>query len=317
MNATLLVLHRHADRLQRALAREFPGIAVIAAATRDEAVPQAGRANAIVALDSQFHDGLISAAPRLDWIHALSTGTDVIAGLKALDRKRVTITTTRGIHGPQMSELAIMHMLALTRRFPRMLRNQQAGAWERWEQPLLWRKTAVIFGVGAIAADMARHFSAFGMTVLGISRTERAVEHFERIYPRSRAKEAVALADYLIVLAPHTRDNDRVVDAAVLAAMKPGAYLVNVSRGGVVDESALIDALRRGAIAGAGLDVFATEPLPEDHPLWALDNVIITPRVGGMSDVYVEQCLPPLCHNLRAYLAGDRDQMINRVELKS
>src|SRR3989338_2397335 len=98
------------------------------------------------------------------------------------------------------------------------------------------------------------------MTLLGISRTEREVEHFERIYPRSRMKEAVALADYLVVLAPHSKENDRLVGAGVLAAMKPGAYLVNVSRGGVVDEPALVDALRRGAIAGAGLDVYASEP---------------------------------------------------------
>ena len=95
--------------------------------------------------------------------------------------------------------------------------------------------------------------------------------------------------------------------------MKPGAYLVNVSRGGGVDEPALVDALRRGAIAGAGLDVYASEPLPEDHPLLSLENVILTPRVGGMSDVYVEQCLPLLCANLRAFLAGDAAGMVNRV----
>jgi len=316
MKATLLVLHRHADRFERALAQEFPDVAVLTAATRDEAILLAGKAAVIVALDSQFHDDLIGTAPQLEWIHALSTGTDVIAGLKTLDRKRVTITTTRGIHGPQMSEITLMHMLALTRRLPRMLRNQHDHAWERWEQPLLWRKTAVIFGVGAIAEDMARRFSAFGMTVLGISRTERTVGHFKRIYPRSRMKEAAALADYLVVLAPHSPENDGVIDAGVFAAMKPGAFLVNVSRGGVVDEDALIDALRRGAIAGAGLDVFASEPLPKDHPLWSFDNVIVTPRVGGMSDVYVEQCLPPLCHNLRAYLLGDKAGMVNRIELK-
>jgi phosphoglycerate dehydrogenase-like enzyme len=155
------------------------------------------------------------------------------------------------------------------------------------------------------------------MTVLGVSRTEREVEHFDRIYPRSQTREAVALADYFIVLAPHSRENDRIINAGVIAAMKPDAFLINVSRGGVVDEDALIDALRRGAIAGAGLDVFSSEPLPKDHPLWSLDNVIVTPRVGGMSDVYVEQCLPQLRQNLRAYVEGDRAGMINRVELKN
>ena len=313
MTPRLLVYNQHADRFRRALAAGFPGVAILAATTLAEALAHAPGAQVLVALDSRFEDALVSAAPDLVWIQALSTCTDVIDRLKTLDRRRVMVTTTRGIHGPQMSEITLMHMLALSRRLPKMLRNQQDRRWERWEQPLLWRKTVAILGVGAIAGDMARCFSAFGMTVLGISRTEREVEHFERIYPRSRMKEAVALADYLVVLAPHSKENDRLVGAGVLAAMKPGAYLVNVSRGWVVDEPALVDALRRGAIAGAGLDVYASEPLPEDHPLWSLENVILTPRVGGMSDVYVEQCLPLLCANLRAFLAGDTAGMVNRV----
>jgi len=313
MTPRLLIYHPHADRFRLALAAEFPGVEIVAATTREEALLQAAGVTVLVALDSRFDDGLVGAATNLSWIHALSTGTDVIDGLKALDRRRVTVTTTRGIHGPQMSEITLMHMLALSRRLPMMFDNQRQHRWERWEQSLLWHKTVAILGVGAIAEDMARCFSTFAMTVIGISRTEREVEHFERIYPRSRMKEAVALADYFVVLAPHSTENDRIVNAQVLAAMKPGAYLVNVSRGGVVDEDALVDALRRGAIAGAGLDVFASEPLPEDHPLWSLVNVIITPRVGGMSDVYVEQCLPLLCGNLRAFLAGDSESMINRV----
>jgi D-2-hydroxyacid dehydrogenase (NADP+) len=206
-----------------------------------------------------------------------------------------------------------MLMLALTRRLRRMLRSQEAGGWERWEQPLLWRKTVTLFGVGAIAEDMARHFRAFEMTVLGISRAERRLADFAHVYPRSHAKEAIALADYLVVLAPHSRENDKIIDAGMLAAMKREAFLINVSRGGVVDEDALIDVLKRGAIAGAGLDVFSEEPLPADHPFRSMENVIITPRVGGMSDVYVEQCLPQLRVNLGAYLSGEATKMVNRV----
>ena len=311
----LLVLHPHADRFKHALAQEFRGVEVLPAKSREEALAQAGEARAIVALDSRFDEGLIAAAPHLQWIQALSSGTEVIAGLKCLDRSRVIVTTTRGIHGPQMSEMTLMHMLALTHRLPHMLRNQQEHRWERFEQPLLWRKTVAILGVGAIAEALARCCKAFEMNVIGISRSERQVEHFDRVYPRTRIEEAVALADYLVVLAPHTRANHGIVDAGVLAAMKPDAYLVNVSRGGVIDEDALLDALRRRAIAGAGLDVFATEPLPEDHPLWSMDNVMITPRLGGMSNVYVEQALPVLRHNLAAFVSGDRDRMINRVDL--
>ena len=314
MRMRLLILHPHADRFKQALAPDFRDVEVRAAKSRDEALEQAGEARAIAALDSRFDEGLIAAAPRLQWIQALSTGAEVIAGLKGLDRSRVVVTTTRGIHGPQMSEMTLMHMLALTRGLPRMLRNQREHRWERWEQPLLWRKTVAILGVGAIAGALARCCKAFEMSVIGISRSERQVEHFDRIYPRSRMKEAVALADYFVVLAPHTPENHGIVDAGVLAAMRPGAYLVNVSRGGVIDEDALLGALRRRSIAGAGLDVFASEPLPGDHPLWSMDNVMITPRLGGMSDVYVEQALPVLRHNLAAFVSGDRDSMINRVD---
>lgn len=313
MTTNVLVYHQYADRFLRGLTPDFPGTNIVAATTDEQAIAYAVSAEVIVALDSRFDDRLLGAAKNLKWIQVLSTGTDVIDGLTAFDRQRVLITTMRGIHGPQMSEMALMHMLALTRGLPKMLRNQQDHNWDRWPQPLLWHKTAVILGVGAIAEHMARCFRTFGMTVLGISRTERKVEHFERIYPRGQMKEATALADYLVVLAPHSRENDRMVDAGVLGAMKPSAYLINVSRGGVVDEEALVDVLRRGAIAGAGLDVFSEEPLPENHPLWAMDNVMITPRLGGMSNVYVEQCLPLVRANLRAFLAGNTASMANRV----
>jgi D-2-hydroxyacid dehydrogenase (NADP+) len=315
MTKHLLILHPHADQFRGALAPVFPAVEIIAETNREQAIARAGGALGIVALDSQFNDDLVAAAPGLQWVHALTSGTEVIAGLKRLDRGRVVVTTTRGIHGPQMSEMTIMHMLALTRRLPQMFRNQQEHRWERWPQPLLWQKTVAILGVGAIAEDMARYFKAFRMTVLGISRTSRAIEHFDRIYARERLNEAVALADYLVVLAPHSRDTDRIVGAKVFAAMKPSAFLVNVSRGGVIDEDALVDALKRGAIAGAGLDVFAAEPLPGDHPLWSFDNVVITPRLGGMSNVYVEQALPLLRHNLAAFLSGELEKMENRVEL--
>jgi len=313
MTTTVLVYHQYADRFLRGLTPDFPGAEIVAATNHEEALGHANAAEVIVALDSRFDDGLVGAAKNLKWIQVLSTGTDVIDGLTALDRQRVLITTMRGIHGPQMSEMTLMHMLALTRGLPKMLRNQHDHRWDRWPQPLLWRKTVVILGVGAIAEHMARCFRIFGMTVLGISRTERKVEYFDRIYPRGQMKEATALADYFVVLAPHSRENDRMVDASVLGAMKSSAYLINVSRGGVVDEEALVNTLKRGAIAGAGLDVFSDEPLPENHVLWSMDNVIITPRVGGMSNVYVEQCLPLLRANLHAFLAGNTASMANRV----
>ena len=120
--------------------------------------------------------------------------------------------------------------------------------------------------------------------------------------------------DFLVVLIPHDLKTENIVNRSVLEAMKPSAFLINLARGGVVDETALIDALTKGSIAGAGLDVFQTEPLPADHPLWGMENVIITPHNGGLCDVYVNYALPILEKNLRRYLAGDIGNMINLVE---
>jgi D-2-hydroxyacid dehydrogenase (NADP+) len=152
--------------------------------------------------------------------------------------------------------------------------------------------------------------------VVGIT-SRRAVDHFDEVYTRPRLHEAIAGADFLVLLVPYSPETHHLIDASAFNAMKPTAYLINVARGGVVDEAALIDALRTRRIAGAGLDVFLQEPLPYNSPLWTLDNVIVTPHVGGMSDIYPEQVLPLLLHNLRAHLAGNSAAMLNRVGLKS
>ena len=315
MKTRFLIYDHRPDHFRQGFGSEFPSVEFLYAETRDEALRLAGGAQGIFALGDLFDDELLAAAPELRWIQVLTTGTDAVAALTALG-PGVIVTSGRGIHGPQMSEMAFLHMLVLTHDYGRMFRNQQAGVWERWSQPLLWRKTATILGVGTIAGTLARCCKTFGMTVYGISRTVREVENFDRIYPWSRMKEAVGLADYFIVLVPLSPETHKIVDAELIAAMKPTAYLINLARGGVMDEDALMEAVRSRAIAGAGLDVFAVEPLPGNHPLWSLENVTITPKLGGMSDVYVEQVMPLVKHNIRCFLAGDYDEMKNRVPLR-
>ena len=179
---------------------------------------------------------------------------------------------------------------------------------------VLWRKTVVVVGLGTSGQTMARVFAALGMRVLGVSRSERPVEGVDRILPRDRLVEAVAEADFVVLALPGGADTERIVDAAVLDAMKPSAFLVNVARGSVVDEEALVAALREGRIAGAGLDVFAREPLPDESPLWELENVVVTPHLAGRSDRYVEQALAIVEPNVRAFLAGRREDIVNVVD---
>jgi D-2-hydroxyacid dehydrogenase (NADP+) len=296
---------------QRAL-QDFPELALFATNDRSIALERAGDATAIIGHHFQFDDQLLERAPNLRWIQSLTTGTDAILKLGSL-RPDIVVTSTRGMHGPQMSELVFLHMLALSRDFPRMQRNQADARWERWPQPLLWGKSIVIVGVGAIAEALAPRCKAFGMRVYGVSGSVRAPSGFDAVYARQDLLEAVARADFLVLLVPYSAQTDNLIDTRAIAALKPGAFLINAARGGVLDEQALLEALKEGRIAGAGLDVFRRQPLPPDDPLWRTPRVVITPLVGGMSDIYLEQAYPIVRANLQCFLAGRFDAMLNVV----
>jgi D-2-hydroxyacid dehydrogenase (NADP+) len=299
-------------RFAQRILGEFPDLSLFASDERAAAIGDLSGTEAIIGHHLQFDEGVLAKAPKLRWIQALTSGTDAIVQLPNL-KSEVIVTSTRGIHGPQMSELVFLDMLALIRDFPRMQRNQAAGRWERWPQPLLWGKTIVIVGVGAIAESLAPRCKAFGMIVHGVSNSSRLPLGFDAVHGRDRLAYAASLADFLVLLVPYSPQSENLVDAAVIAAMKPDAYLINVARGRVLDEAALGRALREKRLAGAALDVFREQPLPADHPLWREERIIVTPLVGGMSDVYFEQAYPVVRENLRAFLAGRLEALINVV----
>jgi len=301
-----------ASDFQRRALRDFPDLALLATNDRALALERAGDAEGIIGHHFQFDDQLLERAPHLRWLQSLTTGTDALLKLRSL-RPQTIVTSTRGMHGPQMSELIFLHMLALVRDFPRMQRNQVAALWERWPQPLLWGKSIVIVGVGAIAEALAPRCKAFGMNVYGVSNSPRVPPGFDAIYARRDLTKAAAQADFLVLLVPYAAQTDNLIDARTIAALKPSAYLINAARGGVLDEQALLEALRNQRIAGAGLDVFRRQPLPADDPLWRTPRVIVTPLVGGMSDIYLEQAYPIVRTNLQCFLAGRLDAMLNVV----
>jgi len=258
-------------------------------------------------------DDVVREAANLKWIQALGTGVDNLIDLPSL-RGDVIVTNMRGIHGPAMSEAAIMAMLALSRNFPRVVRNQDLHLWERWPASLLEGKTLGILGVGAIAKALAPRCKALGMTVVGISSVQQTVASFDRIYRRDELIKTVAGLDYLVVLTPYSAETREIINSAVFSAMKPTAYFINLARGGVVDENALIEALQKGQIAGAALDVFSQEPLPPEHPFWSMKNVIITPHLGGFNDEYADRALPVVEENIRRFLAHDTKHLTNIVK---
>jgi phosphoglycerate dehydrogenase-like enzyme len=291
----------NAHAFEELAARDFPDIDLYATNDRGEALARLADAEGIIAHHFQFDEALLQSAPKLRWIQSLTTGTDGILRLPSL-RPEVIVTSTRGMHGPQMSELVFLHMLALSRRFPAILRNQQLQRWERWPQPLLLSKIIVIVGVGMIAEALAVRCKCFGMTVCGVSQSARVPPGFDRVYGREELASAAAMADFLVLLVPYTADTESLIDASIIGAMKPTAFLINVARGGVLDEAALLHALREGRIAGAALDVFRVTPLPPGDPLWTDERTIITPMLGGMRD------------NLSRFLTGDTRSMMNVVD---
>ena len=196
----------------------------------------------------------------------MGTGVDGIIDQPNISSDTM-ITSMRGIHGPQMSEMAFLLMLALNRRLQKIMDNQRNHNWERWPGLLLEAKTVGIWGVGCVADALAKRCKAFDMTVVGITRTPRMLKNFDQIYTYAVVLDAVKELDYLKVLAPYTPENEGMVNSDIFSTMKDSAFVINLARGKVVDDEALITALANGYIAGAGLDVFAKEPLQSSSPL--------------------------------------------------
>ena len=243
----------------------------------------------------------------------MASGVDAIVNLPSL-RKEVLLTSTRGIHAPQMSEMAILLMLSLNRNFPQIIRNQDKGIWERWPAELLYQKKVAILGIGAIGEEIARKCKAFGMKVYGMDIVKRKVDAVDYSYGPMDLLKVVQEVDYFIIVVPSTLQTRKMVGTKVLSSMKPTAFLINIGRGEIIDENALIHALESGKIAGAALDVFSQEPLPKEHPFWKTKNLIITPHIGGTSTIYVDQVLSIFEENLRRFLKGERQTLINLVE---
>ncbi|MDP2968920.1 MAG: D-2-hydroxyacid dehydrogenase [Deltaproteobacteria bacterium] len=307
----LLILDPLADDYKKALESQFPEVSILATKEEKEAGEIIDKAE--ILFTGKISDGLIKKASTLQWIQAKTTGVDYLINLPSL-RKEVLLTSTRGIHGPQMSEMAILLMLALNRNFPQIVRNQAQRVWSRWPGKLLHRKKVGILGVGVIGEEIAHKCKAFGMTVYGIDIVKRKVEVVDHFYGPEELLQVISVVDYFIIVAPLTPETRNMIGLEALSTMGPTTFLINLGRGEIVDEDALVQVLKARKIAGAALDVFWEEPLPKDHPLWKFKNVIITPHMGGVSDIYMEQVLSIFEENLRRFLKGERRNLINLVE---
>jgi phosphoglycerate dehydrogenase-like enzyme len=303
----------NANEYRDALAAKYPDFAFTFDLEHRRLSPPIYACEVLIAFGNMLTDEVFRRNKRLRWVQSLGTGLDGLVDRADLGSD-VVLTSMRGIHGPQMSEMAFLMMLSLNRDFERVLENQRNRHWHRWPGRILEGKTIGILGVGLIAEALARRCKAFDMRVVGITGTPRQLADFDEIRDRAALAGAVGDLDYLVVLTPHTVANRKLVDGEIIRAMKPGSVFINLARGGVVDDDAVVAALRSGHLAGAGIDVFETEPLPSTSPLWEVENLILTPHMSGMSEAYVRQALAVIEPNFEAYLAGRPDDMINRVD---
>ena len=251
----------------------------------------------------KFPPALYRHATRLSWLQAMAAGVEwaLVPELPP----RVTVTRAPGIFGPWMAEYVLGWALWGTQRMREYLDAQRERRWIGTTMPQrLGGRTMTIVGLGDIGRTIARAARALDMRVLGVSRSGRRVPAVERVWRLAGLRRAIGQADIVVLTVPLTDETRGLIDGGALAAMRPSAWLVNVARGPVVDEPALVRALSEGRIGGAVLDVFANEPLAADHPFWGMNNVVITPHVSGPSTP--AEIAPIFNDNLARYLSGRR-----------
>ena len=286
--------------------------------TPDDMAARIAEADVLMCSGS-WDDGLLAQAGRLRLIQVCAAGYDWF-GLDALAEKGVRLAHGSGINANAVSDHAMALILALARKLHTGRDNQRKHFWrgmlsqraEREDE--LPGKTVLIYGVGAIGGRLARLARAFGTHVIGVKRDLTKHEPaLDEVHPPSALAELLPRADFVVLCCPLTPATANLIDAAALAAMKPSAHLINVARGGCVDEGALVAALGAGAIAGAGIDVTTVEPLAESSPLWDFENVILTPHTGGETPRYEDNAIDILLENLDRLWRGDetlRNQVI-------
>ena len=283
--------------------------------TEDEATIDAAMPDVEIATGRLGRE-FISGAPNLRWFHQWSAGAEWTQARLDTAEDSFVLTNASGLHGIPISEQVFAYLLAFARDLPRAIRDQADHVWHRPEPTTdlfeLAGKTMLVVGTGAIGDRIAELARAFQMSVVGVRRTPDGNHspHYERIVGADGLHDELPHADFVVVTLPGTRETSHMFGATEFGRMKPSAYFVNIGRGSTVDESALVDALQTDGIAGAGLDVFETEPLPEDSPLWDMPNVIVTCHYAGTTPEYDRRGMDIFLENLARYV---RDEPLRNV----
>ncbi len=306
------ILPQHMDTVQRAL----PGARVVRASAEEELIQSAADSDVLLTWGMYRPGDFCRAATDLKWVHALSAGVDGLIALPEIRGRHIRVTSTKGIHGLPIAEHTLGMMLSFARGFHALQERQRNKEWRKYlEADEIQGKIVGILGLGNIGHVVAHKCKLMGMRVIALD--VKPVEH-EIVDHFYAARDAIAFlreADYVVINLPLTPDTHHLIGEKQLRAMKRSAYLINVARGPIVDERALIQALKEGWIAGAGLDVFETEPLPPTSELWTLPNVIISPHMSAISPYYMDRAIAVFCENLTRF--GHGKELLFEVDWES
>lgn len=312
----ILICHHHRFELWRApawigtrLAGDFPGITVVHLPSYDrfsQEIPDTDILIGWAIKPEQF-----ATAGKLKWIHSPAAAVHQLM-FPELIKSEVIVTNSGDVHGPVVAEHALTLVLAMAKRLPQAMHYQQN---KQWAQETLWQEqprpqeiagaTVLVIGLGAIGREFASRAKSLGMKVLAVRENpQKGASGVDAVYAPSQLDELLPQADYVLLCTPVTPATTGLMNAARLARMKAESYLINVGRGPLVDEKALIEALREIRIAGAALDVFTEEPLPPESPFWSLENVLITPHTAAVTDCLWERHYKLIAENLTRFLEG-------------
>jgi len=300
----------HVERLRTA----FPAHTFVHATTNDEALTTIPDAD--VAFSTRIDRTQLAAAPRLRWIHSPAAGIGGMLYAEMLARP-IVLTNSRGLSSETIAEHVLAVTLAMFRRLPEAFRSQAARQWAQNEIGAAGNRQiagarVLVVGLGAIGTAVARRMALLGARVTGLRRRSTVVVEGVDVLRIDRLHDSLPGAAVVVIAAPHTQETRNLIGARELNAMSSDAILVNVSRGPLVDESALIEALRAGTIGGAALDVFVDEPLPPESPFWTLPNVLITPHTSAVRSDYWDVATALFAENLRRFEAGE--ELVNLVD---
>ncbi len=268
------------------------------------------RADILFDFDRTHYDDLPELAPHLKWIQTTSSGIGQTIKKWNYHRRmpKTIFTSSRGVHAQPLAEFCLLVMLTFNKKLFQTISQQKAKRWARFSGTDLRKRTIGIVGMGKVGSEVARIAQCLGMKVLGVKRNIEGIKpsslYADELYTPRDLHRILPRSEYLVLIAPHTRATDKMIGRRELHLLPKGAILINIARGALIDEAALVEALESQHLRGAGLDVFESEPLPTDNPFWEMENVIVSPHSGSTSDRENELITDLFCENIISFLEG-------------